>query len=293
MNISRSKVRQCTLSFLYAHLCHGSQQVDRELFWSIAQEKERDHLRTAHAKAVLHAGRDAADSARLLASRLEALENHIHGDMTAVTLREDIERYAAQSLAFDAALRSLQFSLGDKLRDSSAPLAQRTGEVLRLAKVVEAMGRDLLPRFADYPVYRPFFDSLASAMNRRGRMLLACAGLASPVELQDNKEYAGLARAAQDMQDLRPAVESLLAGILARLPQLEQRIESLLTNYSVERLDYVDKAILYISLYEMQENGLDVPIVVSEATALAHEFSGSKSAPFIHGIIAAAAAAEK
>ena len=111
-------------------------------------------------------------------------------------------------------------------------------------------------------------------------------------ELAENKEYAGLARQAQDIQELRPAVETLAAGIIAHIPLMEPRLEGLLTNYSVERLDYVDKAILYISLYELEVNGLDTPIVVSEATALANEFSGSKSAPFIHGIIAAAAASK-
>ncbi len=289
MNITRSKIRQCALSFIYTYLANGSQPVDSELFWSIAQEKERDNLRKAHAKAVLHACRDGADSARLLADRLEALENRMHGDMTTAALREEIERYAARSAEFDAALRSLQYSLGDKLRDSSAPLVQRTGEVLRLAVVVDALGRDLLPRFADFPAYRPQLEGLAAAVNRRGRMLAACSVLADPVELAENKEYAGLARQAQDIQELRPAVETLAAGIIAHIPLMEPRLEGLLTNYSVERLDYVDKAILYISLYELEVNGLDTPIVVSEATALANEFSGSKSAPFIHGIIAAAA----
>ena len=289
MNISRSKVRQCALSFLYTYLTNGCQPVDGELFWSIAQEKERDHLRTALAQAVLHACRDAVDSARLLADRLEQVKNHMHGDLTTAALREEIERYAAQSVAFDAALKSLQYSLGDKLRDSTAPLARRTGDALRLAAVVLAMGNDLQPAFADFPAYRQQLDSLAAAMKRRSRMLQVCAAFENPAALIGNKEYAGLARHAQDMQELRPAVETLVREIMARIPLMEQRLESLLTNYSVERLDYVDKAILFISLYELEENGLDVPIVVSEATALANAFSGSKSAPFIHGIIAAAA----
>ena len=41
----------------------------------------------------------------------------------------------------------------------------------------------------------------------------------------------------------------------------------------------------------MDVNGLDTPIIVSEATALADAYSGGKSAPFIHGIISAAAKA--
>lgn len=289
MTISRSKVRQSALSYLYTYLSNGSQPMDSSLFWSISLEKERDHLRTAQAKALLHACRATADSARLLADRAETLENHMHADMTAATLREEIERYMNQSSNFDAAVKALQYCLGDKRRESTDQLALCNGDVMRLAAVVEALGRDLQPRFADFPAYRPLLDALTAAMNRRARMFQVCIALSTPLELGGNKEYVGLVRMAQDMEELRPAVENLVKGIIARIPLMETRLESLLTNYSLERVDMVDKAILYIALHELEENGLEVPIVVSEATALANEYSGSKSAQFIHGIIAAAA----
>lgn len=290
MNISRSKVRQSVLGYLYAYLANGKTPVDAELFWNIALEKERDHLRTAQAKTLLHAGRDHADSSRLLAERLEQVENYMHADMTAAVLREEIARYAQQSAQFDAAIKALRYCLADKRRDTTDQLALCVGDVLRLAAVVASLGRELLPRFADFPAYRQQLDCLASVVNRRARMFQSCVVLASPAELVESKEHAGLARMARDMQELRPAVESMAREIIARIPLLEPRVEALLTNYSIERLDVVDKAILYLSLYELEEKGLDTPIVVSEATALANEYSGSKSAPFIHGVIAAAAA---
>ncbi len=290
MNISRSKVRQSTLGYLYTYLSNGCQPVDSELFWNIAQEKELDHLRVAQAKALLHAGRDYADSARLLAERLEKVENLMHADLTAAGLREDMARYARQSEQFDAALKALRYSLTDKRRDTTGQLALCMGDVLRLASVAEALGRELLPLFADFPGYRQQLDSLAAVVNRRARMYQACTALARPAEMADTRECAGLVRLARDMQELRPAVEELAREVIARMPLLDPRIEALLTNYSIERLDMVDKAILYLALYELEVKGLDTPIVVSEATALANEFSGSKSAPFIHGIIAAAAA---
>lgn len=289
MNISRSKVRQSALNYLYTYLSNGSQPVDSQLFWAISQEKERDHFRTAHAKALLHACRATADSARLLEERVQSVENMMHADLTAASLREEIERYRNQSSNFDAAVKALQYCCTDKRRETTDQLLLCTGDVLRLAAVVEALGRDLLPRFADFPAYRPLLDGLAATINRRARMLQVCISLAAPLELTGNKEYAGLVRQAQDMEELRPAVETLVKGIIARIPLMEPRLEGLLTNYSLERVDMVDKAILYIALYELEENGLEVPIVVSEATALANEYSGSKSAQFIHGIIAAAA----
>lgn len=290
MNISRSKIRQTTVAYLYAYLSHGSQPLDAELFWSMAQEKERDHLRVAQAKALLHAGRDHADSARLLAERLEQVENHMHADMTAASLREEMAHFVRQSEQFDAACKALRYCLGDKRRDTTEQLALCVGDVLRLAAVADAMGQELLPKFADFPAYRPQLACLSAVINRRARMWQTCKGLAHPEELEHNKEYIGLVRLANDMQELRPAVEKLVREVMARLPMLETRLESLLTNYSIERLDVVDKAILYLSLYELETSGLDIPIVVSEAISLAHEFSGSKSAPFIHGVIAAAAA---
>ena len=289
MNISRSKVRQSALNYLYTYLSNGSQPVDSQLFWAISQEKERDHFRTAHAKALLHTCRATADSARLLEERVQSVENMMHADLTAAALREEIERYRNQSSNFDAAVKALQYCYTDKRRETTDQLLLCTGDVLRLAAVVEALGRDLLPRFTDFPAYRPLLDGLAATINRRARMLQVCISLSAPLELTGNKEYAGLVRQAQDMEELRPAVETLVKGIIARIPLMEPRLECLLTNYSLERVDLVDKAILYIALYELEENGLEVPIVVSEATALANEYSGSKSAQFIHGIIAAAA----
>ncbi len=289
MNISRSKVRQSALNYLYTYLSNGSQPVDSQLFWAISQEKERDHFRMAHAKALLHACRATADSARLLEERVQSVENMMHADLTAASLREEIERYRNQSSNFDAAVKALQYCYTDKRRETTDQLLLCTGDVLRLAAVVEALGRDLLPRFTDFPAYRPQLDGLAATINRRARMLQVCITLAAPLELAGNKEYAGLVRQAQDLEELRPAVETLVKGIIARIPLMEPRLEGLLTNYSLERVDLVDKAILYIALYELEENGLEVPIVVSEATALANEYSGSKSAQFIHGIIAAAA----
>ena len=288
-NISRSKIRQVALSYLYTYLTHGSQPVDSAVFWSIAQEKEVDNLRMARAKALLHTARATADSARLLAERVQALENLMHADMTAAGLLEEVQRYANQSSNFDAAVKALQYCVADKRRDTTDQLVLCAGDVMRLAKAVLGLGRDLQPRFADFPAYRQQLDSLSAAMNRRARMLEICSQLEDLKSMEGNKEFAGLVRMNQDMLELRPAVETLAKAIIAHIPLMEPRLESLLANYSLERLDLVDRCILYIALYELTENGLQVPIVVSEVTALAHEYSGSKSAQFIHGVVAAAA----
>lgn len=289
--INKSKVRQSALNLIYAVEENGGDlnSFDLNLFWRISQEKETDHYRQALAKAIAHAGRASADSARLLETRLTAALDALRGDMTAASLVADMERLQKRSAEFEAALAAMRYCAKDKRQDTTDQLELCCKDVIHLAIAVEGLGRDLLPLLADYPAYRPVLAPVNSAVMRRGKLMADVAALGTPLMLEGKPEFAGLVRCAQVLQELRPAAESFALAVLEAKPRLEERLASLLQNYSTARLDVVDKCILYIALYELEVNKLDTPIVVSEANALADAYSGGKSAPFIHGIISAAA----
>lgn len=293
MSVNRSEVRKSALSLIYALLENGgaADSFDIELFWSIAQEKKQDHFNEAHAKAVLHTCRVSADSARLVAGRAENLITALHGDLTTAALRDEVARFAQQSAAFESALAALNYCLRDKRREGTEQLALCTRDILRLAGVLAALGEELLPRFADFPVYHHLSEPLSASIRRRCRLMAAVVGLSEPLTLVDSKEHGGLGRMAADLHELRPAAEELARAVLAQRETLEGEITQRLTNYSLERLDTVDTVILLIALYELRFNKLEPAIVISEANQLANAYSGSKSAPFIHGILAAAAKA--
>ncbi len=289
--MNKSKVRQSALLLVYAVLENGGDTTtfDFDLFWKIAQEKERDHYTMAEAKAIIHICRSSVDAARVLASRVQAVLDALQGDLSAARLREDVERYARQVSVFSAALAAQQLCLGDKRREGTEQLALCNKDVIRAAYAAEGLGRALLPTLADYPAYRALLDPFAAALRRIGRQLAQCAAVECPRSLEGAREFASLIRSEELLRDLRPAAEKLGLAVLARRVEYDGRMTSRLENYSPERLDMVDKCILYLALYEMEENGLEMPIVISEATALADAYSGSKSAPFIHGVIAALA----
>lgn len=293
MSINRSEVRKSALSLIYALLENGGDPngFDMELFWSIAREKKQDHFNEAHAKAVLHVCRASGDSERLLAERSGALLAAMQGDLTTVALRDEVERFAGQSAAFESALAALNYSLRDKRREGTAQLTLCTHDVLRLAAILTTLGTDLLPRLADYPVYGSVTHPLAASIRRRCKLTAAAGALAEPMNLSESKEHAGLARQAADLHELRPAAEELALAVLSHREELEREISTHLNNYSLERLDTVDSCILLIALHELRFNKLEPAIVISEANQLANAYSGSKSAPFIHGILAAAAKA--
>lgn len=293
MSINRSEIRKSALTLLYALRENESREADfnYDLFWNIAQEKKIDRLRESHARAVLHTCRASGESAEQLAGRSEQLISALSGDLTTITLRDETERYAGQNQVFESSLAALQYCLQNNRREDTEQLALCTQDVLRLATVLSAMGADLLPRLADYPALRHITEPLAAAIRRRGRLMQETAELATPITLADHKEHAGLARQAADLNELRPAAEELVKAVLLHLNELETELTALIDNYTLERVDMVDTCILLIALYELRFNGLEPAIVISEANQLADTYSGSKSAPFIHGILAAAAKA--
>jgi len=291
--INKSKVRQAALNLIYAVEENGGsmEHFDLNLFWAIAQEKETDTYRKTLAKSIVHTARASADSARLLSTRTEAVLSATKDVLPAAKLAEDVERLQKRSDEFEAALKALKYCIKDKRQDTTEQLGICCTDVITLAQVVEALSKELIPGFADYPEYRQILQQLESAITRRNKLMSVCAALRYPENLHGQAEFVNLMRSAEVLRELRPEAEKLALAVIARRAQLEEKVNALLQNYSLERLDVVDKCIIYLSLYEMEVNKLDTPIVVSEATALADAYAGGKSAPFIHGIISAAAKA--
>ncbi|MDO4220737.1 MAG: transcription antitermination factor NusB [Akkermansia sp.] len=290
-SINPARVRRSALNLIYAVVENGGSWEDfnLELFWPMALERDTDLYRDALAKAVLHTCRASADSARLLAERAQKAQDALHADLTTAAVREALERYANRTDEWEESLAALRAELNNKRADGTDELARCTRASVALARALQGLGAEILPLFADFPAYRSVLEPLGAVIRRRGRLMEACAGMADEEYLAGKQEFAGLLRRMRDLQELRPAAEQLASRVLEHRETLETEIAGLLEHYSTARLDTVDHCILLLALYELRVEKLSTPIVVSEANELADTYSGGKSAPFIHGVLAAAA----
>ena len=289
--VNKSKVRQSALNLIYAVEENGGsvEQLDLNLFWEIEQEKDTDDYRKTLAKALLHTARASADSARLLETRADEAIAAFCDSLPAAKLSEDVARLQKRSAEFESALAALKYCLKDKRQDTTHQLWLCCKDVIALAQIIGALAENLLPLFADFPEFRAVLQKLEAAITRRRKQMSTCAIMSNPKDLLGQPEYLNLVRCAEVLEQLQPEAEKLALNVLSKKVELDAILIPLLHNYSIERMDVIDKAILYLALYELKFNKLDTPIVVSEATALANDYSGGKSAPFIHGIISAAA----
>lgn len=85
---------------------------------------------------------------------------------------------------------------------------------------------------------------------------------------------------------VREFAQPLIEGMIAHLPEIDERIKKYSENYNLNRISAVDRNVLRLAIYEMLYRD-DIPPVVSinEAIELAKTFGGAESGKFVNGIL--------
>lgn len=85
---------------------------------------------------------------------------------------------------------------------------------------------------------------------------------------------------------VREFAQPLIDGMVARLPEIDERIGRYAENFNLKRISPVDRNVLRLAIFEMLYRD-DIPPVVSinEAIELAKMFGGPDSGRFVNGIL--------
>lgn len=89
----------------------------------------------------------------------------------------------------------------------------------------------------------------------------------------------------QGSDKVRQLAEQLAEGVLSQLTQIDQHLNTVLHNFTSEKLADVDRNILRLGIYELLSTDVPVPVVINEAVEIAKKFSTHKSGRFVNGII--------
>lgn len=81
-------------------------------------------------------------------------------------------------------------------------------------------------------------------------------------------------------------VASLVAGVIADIDRLDAMIEAVSEHWSVARMPVIDRNILRIGLFELENDpATPTPVIISEAVRLASTYSTEKSPAFVNGVL--------
>ena len=97
-----------------------------------------------------------------------------------------------------------------------------------------------------------------------------------PVTLQD----------ADASEEVKAFARSLVEGVIAALPRIDELIRDATENWELDRIAAVDRNILRLSIHELLAGG-DVPpaVAIDEAIELAKRFGGAGSGAFVNGVL--------
>ena len=88
-------------------------------------------------------------------------------------------------------------------------------------------------------------------------------------------------------QKQREEIESRLIRIMESLSEIDTILATVTHSWRLERLGYVERAILRLACYEIRfDDQIPYKVAVNEAVELAKTFGGEESPSFVNGVLA-------
>lgn len=129
--------------------------------------------------------------------------------------------------------------------------------------------------------------SARTKARKRALDALYAAGVRQDDALLLLRETAVEVEDRQNQDAIFDYAEMLLTGYFANASQIDNELKMLADGWTLERMPNVDRAILRLGAWEILHN-TEVPneVAISEAVALASEYSTDDSPKFINGVLA-------
>ncbi|MCP4251162.1 MAG: transcription antitermination factor NusB [bacterium] len=100
-----------------------------------------------------------------------------------------------------------------------------------------------------------------------------------------------------DSGDIEPGgsrAGRIVSGVRSEQGSLDAALEDVSTNWRVQRMPPIDRAILRIGLYELRHDpATSVGTIIDEAVELAKRYSTERSGRFVNGVLATLARQER
>lgn len=286
---SRRQIREAVVQFLYcADLEGGADPASiREPFWQFVTESDRRALLQATWKTLHHLslGREA---------RLKEFQDRLPVAMATLRARPDLER-TAMSLQQVADLENrwtagmIELSRIPRESDDDS-FSERFEAVLavlfRTDRDLTFARRRFLEALEDIPGLRGQMEPVAGSIRRLERISERVRMVEEPERFPDQVDLAKIRESKEALATLRRETDALANAVQREKESIDERLASVVENFSPERIDPVDRAILRLAIWEiLHAPDIPAPVAINEAIELAKRFGTTDSGRFVNGIL--------
>jgi transcription antitermination protein NusB len=101
----------------------------------------------------------------------------------------------------------------------------------------------------------------------------------------DPQTVASMLRERLKDEELQSFAWSLFSGVMEFRPLLDEKIESVASNWRLFRMAATDRNCLRLGAFELLQTSTPPGVVIDEALELARKFGSEQSAAFVNGIL--------
>lgn len=285
---SRRQIRETVVQFLYCADLEGGADPAAlsEPFWEFVTEQDRRKLQLATWRTVSHLAHGRDGRLREFVQREPTARQTLAAFPEAEPLKISLERTAALESSWSTALAALERLPKD---DDDDKVARRFAKALeaffKVDRELAAVRARFLRDMEDFPKLRGPLEPVAATIRRLQRISDRIRMVEDPEKFPDQADLGSLRESRAELASLRMRTEKLVSAILARKETIDSALFAAVENFSPERVDPVDRAILRLATHEILHEDLPVKIAINEAIEIAKRFGTTDSGRFVNGVL--------
>ncbi len=285
---SRRQIREATVQFLYCSDLEGGPDPSalREPFWEFLTESDRRNLQIATSRTVQHLAHGRESRLVEFVERSQSASPHLAALPPAEDLKNTLTRLLALESSWSIAFTKIERipKDGDD-SDVADELKTALDALFKIDRDLAFQRSVFLKSMADFPSLKPHLEGVAASIRRLQRISDRLRMVEEPEKFPEQADLSKLRQSKADIADLRSSTDTLVDSIIGTKETLDRSISSILENYTPERIDPVDRAILRLGTYELLHTETPRKVIINEAIELAKRFGTTDSKRFVNGLL--------
>jgi N utilization substance protein B len=86
-------------------------------------------------------------------------------------------------------------------------------------------------------------------------------------------------------REVREMAERLVRGVAGHRREIDEAIESVSTNWRLDRMAKVDRNVLRLAVFELRWSDVPVKVCINEAIELGKKYGSESSGAFVNGVL--------
>jgi len=285
---SRRQIREAVVQFLYcADLEGGADPAAlRDPFWDFITESDRRSLQLATFRTVHHLAHGREGRLAEFVERQAAASTLLSAWPEAESLKSDLKRMAELESCWSTNLAKLERLPKD---DDHASVAASFGSALAQLFLIDrelSLARNrFIQGIEDFPALIGPLEAVAATIRRLERVSSRLRMVEEPEKFPEQADLTRLRDSKTQIQELRRRADELVDLILVNKEAIDSSLAAVVDNYSPERIDPVDRAILRLATHEILHTEIPPKVAINEAIELAKRFGTNDSSRFINGVL--------